>query len=86
MRPVVTELIERAQAQGALRADFTPQDVSLVFWGSDRVNELAAEVAPELWRRHLGFVLDGLRATAATPLSQPPLNEEQLQRIGVRPR
>jgi AcrR family transcriptional regulator len=81
IRPLVAELVERAQAQGTLRADFAPQDLSLLVWGSDRVMALAAEVAPELWRRQLGFVLDGLRATAATPLPHPPLTDEQLGRV-----
>jgi AcrR family transcriptional regulator len=58
LRPITAELIRRAQAAGALRADFTPEDLSLVFWGTDRVIDLA----PDSWRRHLGFVLDGLRA------------------------
>lgn len=58
LRPLTAELIRRAQAAGALRADFTPQDLSLVFWGTDRVIDLA----PDSWRRHLGFVLDGLHA------------------------
>ena len=58
LRPTTAELIRRAQAAGALRTDFTPEDLSLVFWGTDRVIDLA----PDSWRRHLGFVLDGLRA------------------------
>lgn len=57
-RPITAELIRRARAAGALRADFTPDDLSLVFWSTDRVIDLA----PDAWRRHLGFVLDGLRA------------------------
>jgi len=57
-RPITAELIRRAQDAGALRADFTPEDLSLLFWSTDRVIDLA----PDGWRRHLGFVLDGLRA------------------------
>ena len=83
VRPVVAELIRRAQEQGALRQDFTPQDLPLLFWSSDRVIELAGQVAPGLWRRQLGFLLDGLRAEAAHPLPAPPLREAQLARIGV---
>jgi AcrR family transcriptional regulator len=82
IRPMIAELIDRAQAQGALRADFSPQDLSLLFWGSDRVIELTADVAPEVWRRYLGLVLDGLRATAATPLPHPPLSDAELRRVG----
>lgn len=82
IRPLTSKLIERAQAHGTLRRDFTPQDLSLLFWGGDRVIELTGHIAPELWRRQLGFVLDGLRAGAATPLAHPPLTDQQLQRVG----
>jgi AcrR family transcriptional regulator len=81
---VIARLVERAQANGALRPDFSPQDVPVLFWSSARVIELAGDVAPGLWRRQLGFVLDGLRASAAHPLPQPPLSEWQLQRVGTR--
>jgi hypothetical protein len=81
--PLLERLVERAQAEGTLRSDFTRQDIALVFWGADRVIELAGDVAPEIWRRQLGFVFDGLRTTAATPLAQPPLTEKQARRIGA---
>jgi AcrR family transcriptional regulator len=83
--PLVERLIGRAQAEGTLRGDFAPQDLALVFWGADRVLELAGDVAPEVWRRQLGFVFDGLRSSAATPLAQPPLTERQERSIGARP-
>jgi AcrR family transcriptional regulator len=80
IRPLLRELVERAQEQGALRADFTPEDMPLLFWTGGRVIEVTAAVAPELWRRHLGLLLDGLRAEAATPLPHPPLTRAQLAR------
>ena len=86
IRPLIAQLVERAQEQGSLRADFTPQDVSMIFWASDRVIELGGDVAPEAWRRHLGFVFDGLRSDAATPLPQESLTQAQLGRIGERGR
>ncbi|HEY7019287.1 MAG TPA: helix-turn-helix domain-containing protein [Gaiellaceae bacterium] len=82
LRPLIAELVERAQADGALRQDFAPQDIALLFWASDRVIELAGDVAPEVWRRQLGFVFDGLRSGAASPLPQPPLTDAQLRRVG----
>jgi len=84
LRPLIADLVERAQRDGELRSDFTPQDIALLFWGSDRVIDLAGEVAPELWRRQLGFVLDGLRASNATPLAAPPLTDRQLKRVGAK--
>jgi AcrR family transcriptional regulator len=86
LRPLLRQLIERAQEQGALRADFTTEDMPLVFWTGGRVVEATAAVAPEFWRRHLGLLLDGLRAEAATPLPHPPLTRAQLNRVtGSRP-
>jgi AcrR family transcriptional regulator len=82
--PLLARLVERARAEGTLRSDFTPQDITLVFWSADRVIELAADVAPDIWRRQLGFVFDGLRSAAATPPAGPPLTEQQAQRIGAR--
>jgi AcrR family transcriptional regulator len=84
MRPLLRLMIERAQAQGALRPDFTAEDVPLVFWTSGRVIEATEGVAPEYWRRYLGLLLDGLRAGAATPLGRPPLTRAQLDRAAKR--
>ena len=81
MRPLVARLIERAQEQGTLRADFEPEDMPMLFWTGGRVAKLTSSVAPELWRRYLGFVLDGLRTDAATPLTRPALTRAQLDRV-----
>jgi hypothetical protein len=81
MRPLLRRLIERAQEQGALRADFTAEDMPLVFWTGGRVIEATAAVAPDFWRRYVGLLLDGLRAEAATPLPHPPLTRAQLTRV-----
>ena len=80
MRPLLRRLIERAQEQGTLRADFAAEDMSLVFWAGGHVIEATAAVAPELWRRQLGLMLDGLRSEAATQLPHPPLTPAQLNR------
>lgn len=83
MRPRVAALIARAQEQGTLRLDFAPEDMPMLFWTGGRVAELTSAVAPELWRRYLGFVLDGLRTDAATPLTEPPLTRAQLDRVNA---
>jgi AcrR family transcriptional regulator len=81
VRPALNRLVERAQEQGALRADFSLEDIPLLLWTGARVIETTSTVAPELWRRYLGLMLDGLRADAATPLPQPPLTRPQLDRV-----
>jgi AcrR family transcriptional regulator len=87
LRPLLAQLVQRAQEQGMLRPDFEPQDVALVFWSAGGVIERGGAAAAELWRRYLGLLLDGLRVSAATPLPQPPLTAKQLREIvggGVR--
>jgi AcrR family transcriptional regulator len=86
MRPLLRRLVERAQEQGALREDFAPEDMPLVFWGCGPIIDATASVAPDVWRRYLGMLLDGLRADAASPLPHPPLTRAQLSRAtGRRP-
>ncbi|MCZ7588289.1 MAG: TetR/AcrR family transcriptional regulator [Gaiella sp.] len=81
VRPLVRRLVERAHEDGSLRADFTPEDMPLVFMTGGRVLEAAREVAPDLWRRYLGLLLDGLRAEGATPLPHGPLTRAQMNRL-----
>ncbi len=84
IRPLLRQMIERAQGQGTLRADVTAEDIPLVFWTGGRVIETTGAVAPDYWRRYLGLLLDGLRAEAATPLPAPPLTRAQLAKAARR--
>ncbi|MFG1609113.1 TetR/AcrR family transcriptional regulator [Actinoplanes sp. NPDC049265] len=74
-RALMIEVIGRAQAAGALRPDFTLTDMAFVIWSLTRTITATRDAAPDAWRRHLGFVLDGLRAPAAHPLPVGPLPE-----------
>jgi len=78
IRCQLERLLERARAQGTLRADFTVSDLALLLWSLGPVSEATAATAPQAARRHLGFVLDGLRASAATPRAEPALTDDQL--------
>jgi AcrR family transcriptional regulator len=95
IRQLFERVIERAQAQGALRRDFGVADLALILWSFAPVIDATAEVAPTAWRRHLHWLLDGLRPQAATLQVEPPLDDEQLveamrrlreQRFQQRPR
>jgi AcrR family transcriptional regulator len=81
VRPLVRRLIERAHADGSLRPDFAPEDMPLVFMTAGRALEAGRGVAPDLWRRYLGLLLDGLRAGGATPLPRGPLTQVQMNRL-----
>jgi AcrR family transcriptional regulator len=84
IEPLLRRMIVRAQEQGALRADFTAEDVPIVFWACGRVIEATSAIAPQYWRRCLALVLDGLRAGTDTPLPEPPLSRAQLARARAR--
>lgn len=55
-------IIERAQQAGQLRPDFQQADIMMVVSATARAAEYGPE--PDAWRRHLAFLIDGLRATA----------------------
>jgi len=55
------ELMDRAKAQGKLRADATQTDIPIMMAGCGSV--MRAHPAPEVWRRYLTLMLDGLRAS-----------------------
>jgi AcrR family transcriptional regulator len=60
VKPLVEQLVARAHAQGALRADVTADDIPPLFWGLGRIIERTEAESPGYWRRQLGFMLDGL--------------------------
>jgi AcrR family transcriptional regulator len=72
--PAVTRLVEQAQADGHLRRDVVAADIPILELMVNAVAERTGQLAPDLWRRYLVIVLDGLRAVAAsgTDLSTAP--------------
>jgi AcrR family transcriptional regulator len=61
MRPVITRLVERAQASGDLRQDFMAPDLKMIAFMLGSIAEYADPVAPGVWRRYLTMIVDGLR-------------------------
>lgn len=74
-------IIERAQRAGALRPDFTREDLLFLFGSNALLARAARDTAPDAWRRGLAFVLDGLRTEAAHPLPTGPLSPEQHRQV-----
>jgi len=58
-------LIDRAQRAGELRSDFRHEDVVLLLMANAGLLERTATAAPDAWRRHLDYLLDGLRPTSS---------------------
>ena len=77
----ITELIERAKDQGGLRKDFEPQDLQMFFAALGAAQHTMPS-GSNAWRRLMGLLLDGLRAEGATPLTEPPLTSEDIDRSG----
>ncbi len=73
----LASLLERAQAEGAIRADVTAEDLLFVVHGVAHAGLMLEDVAPGAWRRHLGLALDGLRPEAATALPRRPISRRQ---------
>ncbi|HEX3873629.1 MAG TPA: TetR/AcrR family transcriptional regulator [Solirubrobacteraceae bacterium] len=81
MEPVLVRLVERAQADGSLRADLAATDLPLLQLMLGSLSECTRDVDPQVWRRYLGIVTDGLRTSrdAPSPLPVAPLSAEQTQ-------
>ena len=85
LRALVTRLFDRAKDAGVVRADAAPLDAPLIFLMLGAVMDRTRDVEPEVWRRYLGLVLDGLRPVAATALPRPPLTPDQFDAVMRRP-
>jgi AcrR family transcriptional regulator len=83
MRPLVSEMIDRAKADGYLRGDFAAQDMPLLQIMLGAVVDVSREMRPDLWRRCLGLMLDGMRADGVprTPLAVPPVDWQDLDGV-----
>jgi AcrR family transcriptional regulator len=72
-------LIQRAQAEGTVRADLVAEDLALLFMANAGVVEVTRGAARDAWRRFLGIFLDGLRSDGASPLPPPPTPRQTIR-------
>lgn len=79
---VLGEIVPRAHASGRLRADVDTHDIGMITLMLSAAAEFSADVRPDLWRRYLVMLVDGLRADcpAPTPLPGGPLEPDELER------
>ncbi|MEU2588580.1 TetR/AcrR family transcriptional regulator [Streptomyces avermitilis] len=72
VKPLVDPLIARAKEQGTLRADAEPLDLPMIQLMVAAVPDSTGE--PDLWRRYLRLLLDGMRTQpdGAEPLPPGP--------------
>jgi AcrR family transcriptional regulator len=85
LRPLVTAIFDRAKEAGVVRADAAPIDAPVIQFMLGAVMDRSRDVEPELWRRYLQVVLDGLRPDAASTLPVEALDADQLDAVMRRP-
>jgi len=79
--PLVARLVKRAQDSGQLRLDLQPTDIPFIIFMLTDSTQFAREASPEIWRRYLTMLLDGLRPerVGITPFPVPALLPEQME-------
>src|SRR5215208_1345281 len=77
---LATQLIDRAKAQGSLRADFSPEDLLFLLIANRAFVAATSRVKRTAWKRYVALFLEGCRADRAHALPEPPLSERQMFR------
>jgi len=83
--PLIERLVERAQAAGQLRADIRQTDIAFIVFVLTEATQLSHAANPEMWRRYLTLILDGMRPAreGVTPLPVPAMLPEEMEK-GMR--
>jgi AcrR family transcriptional regulator len=81
--PLVRAIVARAQATGQVRADLAPTDVPFITLMLSTAAEYARYTRPEIWRRYLTLLIDGMctRRDGTTPLPVPPLAPPEMESV-----
>lgn len=61
LEPVISKLVERAKRDGYLRPEVSSTDMPLCGLMTGAVSEYSGEVSPDLWRRYVSILLQGMR-------------------------
>jgi AcrR family transcriptional regulator len=83
MQRQVTKILRRAQRDGAVRGDIFTSDILFIEYMIAMVGEYAQDVRPEVWRRYLTLIADGLRPNrvCSTTMSEPPLSSDEVEEV-----
>jgi AcrR family transcriptional regulator len=83
--PVVTKLVRRAKEAGVVRQDFETSDVPLINFMINTLVDFGRDVEPDLYKRYLAIVIDGLRPREdLEPLPVPALKVPTFQEALAR--
>lgn len=70
----LNSMVERAKQAGAVRQDVEGTDLGVLVLMLCTVADVTSDAAPDLWRRYLPMLLDGLRPGSELPV--PPVPED----------
>ena len=74
--------MQRAQAAGQLRADIRQTDIIFIVFVLIEATQLSHAANPDIWRRYLTLILDGMRPgrEGVTPLPVPAMLPEEMEK------
>jgi AcrR family transcriptional regulator len=78
LETALDELVVAAQECGEVRADVAGIDVAMLMMAATNTCAPAHELQPQLWRRYLALMIDGLRPGATSPLPAPAFTAARL--------
>ncbi|HST47063.1 TetR/AcrR family transcriptional regulator [Jatrophihabitans sp.] len=85
--PLIEALVDRAKQQGTVRADLDQTDLIFLQVALSAILDSTRAIAPDLYRRYLAILLDGIRPGGApSPLPVRPLSAFQTHRAMTRNR
>lgn len=78
--PATRRIVERAEASGRMRPEFSATDFGVLLWLGDALHDHAGHVDDQLWRRYVEALLDGLQSCEEPrePLSVAALDFERM--------
>lgn len=77
----IGRLLARAQADGSVRGDLVANDIQTLVQAATATVVPNYHFRPDLWRRYLILILDGVGAPAQRELPEPPLRFEDFATI-----
>jgi AcrR family transcriptional regulator len=79
-RSLIADLLLDAQLHHRVRSDLTNTDLTMIMFALRGIVETTGVAAPEAWRRHLDFLIAGMRPSDEA-LAHPPLSQELLDQM-----
>src|SRR3954451_15311423 len=86
--PLMHQLVERAKAQGVVRADLDQTDIIFMQVGLSAIMDSSRSIEPDLYRRYLAVFLEGIRTdrSVTLPLPTRALTADETHRAMTRQR